>query len=1085
MRGPLTVSLYSAVAVVALVVPTSRSLAQYNLGTITGRVTDAADAIIPGCDVQIKNLDTAVARTIQANADGLYTEAGLPPGNYQVSATHPGFKQQEITVVLAVSQSLVVDIHMTVGLVTETVTATASGGAVALQKDDHAISQLLDQTQISSLPVEGRNFLGLVTTAPGVQSAATVNLQGSGAYFGTLPNELVVSGQMEGGTSYLQDGVSNINFLTQSANILPDMDAIQSVDIETNGMAAKFDRPAIVNVVTKSGTNSFHGTLYDYLQNDDLDANNWVNDAFGIPKGPHRYNQFGGTIGGPIRRDKLFFFFNYEGQRELDSSPYVGRVPTDAERAGDFSAWLTGVPVSLGTVQKTTIYDPNTYNPIAGTAQPFPGNIIPGDRLSAFALQYQKFYPEPTTCSASPCNVIADTGDNYTTTLRNTNNLDQYLGKVDYTISPKDTLFGDYQYANAPIVQPSYVPNLFGALYIRKSANSVIEENHVFSSALLNTLRIGYNRSNYFYTQLGVGAENWVQQFGIKNLNPTIQQNSPPGVSVSQLGSLGNIFAPQGAIENRFQYADEVNYTHGHHSIDAGGELIRNQFDGNWVLENSGDFSFNGQFTSNYQLTSAYQNGIGIADFMLGLPNTAAGGNGNTTAAFRKWDIVAYVQDNWRVRPNLVVNLGVRYLYDGPPIDKNGHAAVFNLPTDKAIPGSWNPNPKDFAPRVGFALTLDPHTVLRGGFGMFYYTPAYNMLQFLMANPPNFVSVSNTYTFTQPTPVSSLFPPFVPATILQPFAVAKSMPTPYTEQYNLNLERQLTHNILVSLAYVGDQGRHQSNRMNPNQAALSPDPTDITPIQTRRPYPLIGDVLAQYNVGSSNYNGLQAKAQKTFSDGLAFLVSYTWSRTFDISDCDCTEYANYFDPKRDYGPAGFDQPRIISFSYVYALPFGTGKPYLADSNFVERSLVSGWQINGITSFSSGIPFSVDAPDFSDTGAHADYADSTCNGTLPSNRSYFHWFNTSCYTAPLPGTVGDAPKNPLRQQAFRKWDFSLFRNFGLGESRSLQFRAEAFNIFNQHTFILTGPAVTTTDANFGGMGASAAARTMQLALKLIF
>ena len=285
MRGPLTVSLYSAVAIVALVFTAWSAQAQYNLGTITGRVSDAADAIIPGCDVQIKNLDTGVARTIQANGDGLYTEAGLPPGNYQVSASHAGFKQQEITVALAVSQSLVVDIHMTVGLVTETVTATGGGGAVALQKDDHAISQLLDQTQVASLPVEGRNFLGLVTTAPGVQSAATVNLQGSGAYFGTLPNELVVSGQMEGGTSYLQDGVSNINFLTQSANILPDMDAIQSVNIETNGQAAKFDRPAIVNVVTKSGTNSFHGTPYDYLQNDDLDANNWVNNAFGIPRG--------------------------------------------------------------------------------------------------------------------------------------------------------------------------------------------------------------------------------------------------------------------------------------------------------------------------------------------------------------------------------------------------------------------------------------------------------------------------------------------------------------------------------------------------------------------------------------------------------------------------------------------------------------------------------------------------------------------------------------------------------------------------------------------------------------------------------
>ncbi len=1089
MRDFARVGCRAVVTLSVVLLAAAGAYAQFNLGTITGRITDPAGAVTPECAIQIQNVNTGAIRTTVANGEGIYTVAALPAGQYRVSASMHGFKQENATVEVGVNQTLTVDFKLSLGAVTDTVTVDASSGAVALQQEDHSISQLLESKEISSLPVEGRNFLALATLVPGVQPASILGglNGGSGGYFETLGNDLVVAGQAPGGTSYLQDGVPNINLLTQSANILPDMDAMQEVSIETNGMSAKFDRPAIVNVSTKSGSNRFHGSLYDFLQNDAMDANNWIADYAGIPLGPHRYNQFGGTIGGPILKDKLFFFFNYEGQRQLDSAPDVERVPTDAERGGDFSAWLNGITTGVGQTQTVTIYDPSTYNPATGTIQAFPGNIIPSNRISDFAKQWLQFYPEPNDCPSSPCNTILPNGSNYATSLHNTSNLDQYLGRMDYNISQKDRLFGYYQTANAPVVDPSFVPNLFGTVLTRKGTNIAIEETHVFSPSLLNTFRVGYNRTIYANTQLGVGVKDWTSEFGIQNLDPAPNQWSPPGVSIAGVGGLGSIFAPQGDVQNRFQYADEVNYTRGNHHIDAGVEVIRTQFDGNWVLANTGSFDFSGQFTSNHSAAN-FVYGLGMADLLLGLPDSALGGNGNTTAPFRKWDAVGYAQDDWRLRPNLVLNLGVRYLYDGAPIDISGHAAVFDLATNTANKGSWDANPRDFAPRLGFAWTLTKKTVLRGGYGFYYYQPAYNMLQFLMANPPNFLSVSDSFPYTQPTPISTLFPTFQPgSTIFAPFAVNQHMPTPYTEQYNLNIQREITKNMLLTIGYVGNQGHDQSIRFNPNQASLPTDPSNPSPIQSRRPFPDIGDVTAQYNVGYSNYNSLQAKLQKTFSDGFSFLASYTYSRAFDLIDSDSLQLG--YDAgnlwRLNYGPAGWDQPQNFTVSYVYELPFGHGKRFLTSANRLEDGFLGGWQLNGITSYESGLPFGVQGADNSDTGSHWQWADASCSGVIPAGqRTYTHMFNTSCFSNPGPGTFGNAPRNLLRSGGFHTWDFSLFKNFRVNEAMSLQFRAEAFNIFNEHTFEINS-YVNVNDSNFGSAGFASPARTMQLGLKLLF
>jgi hypothetical protein len=1055
---------------------------QFNLGTITGRITDPSGAVVPGCQIKVENAATKVVRTAETDATGLYTVTALDPGRYSIVVSKTGFKEVSTTVDLGVTQSVSVDLQLTVGAVSQTISVEASTAQVALQKEDHAITQIVPERQIESLPMNGRNLLTLATLGPGAQAGSDIingsNDGGSAQYFQVTPNLIILGGQSVGHTTFLQDGVSNTALFTQSINILPDPDSVQEFSVDTNGMDAKFDQPSVINVVTKSGSNRFHGSAYDYFRNRVLDAQSFFGNVSGLPKGVYQYNQFGGTLGGPIRKDKEFFFFNYEGLRNPSSSVFAGRIPTTLERQGNFSEDLAGVPVGGGKIQSTVIYDPDTYNPATDTVQAFPGNIIPTGRLSSFATTFNQFWPAPGP-------ILAD-GTNYRTSLTSTNTTDLYLGRVDYNLSMKDTLYGLVQDYNSPSISDSFVPNLFGNTYNRHGDNAALEETHIFTPTLLNVGRVGYNRSVFFNSELGVGAKDWVSLFGLQNLNPAIEQNDPPYVSITGCCGLGNPFAPQGAVQNRYQFADELDYTRGKHKLSAGVDIYRVQFDGNWELVNSGFFTFNGQFTGNYQPGASFVPGLGLADFMLGLPNFAWGSNGNTLSGFRATNFATYFQDNWRVTPKFTLNLGVRYEYDSPPGDKYGHAATYSLSQNAPILGSWNPNTHDFSPRIGLAYSLTSKTVVRAGFGMYYTSTPYNVFQFQMAYPPNFHSEQLSFALTQPTPMSTLFPSFSGVgSVFGVFAMAQHNPDAYMEQWNLNVQRTLGWDTVLSVAYVGDEGHHLSIRLNPNQASPAPNPLSPTPIQSRRPYPAIGDILAQYPLGNSNYNSLQVRLEKHVSHDLSFLASYTYSKSLDLLSTDGGDLVNGLDPERNYGPSDFDRTNNFALSYVYQLPFGTGKHFLNRNDWVGKGL-GGWQVNGITSFDSGLPFGALATDYSDTGGdHEFYADRVCNGAIPvGQRTRLNWFNTSCFTQPAAGTVGDAGRNILRMGGIKNWNFSIFKIFALGESRSLEFRSEFFNFFNQHSFSLGNGTVNTP--SFGeATGTTTGPREIQFALKLLF
>lgn len=1044
--------------------------AQLTLGSLTGQITDQSGASVPNCQIEVKNLETGASRVVESNASGIYTVAALPTSRYQITASKKGFKGATAEVSVGLGQTVTANFRLALGSVSQTVKVTASSGTLALQKQSHVISQIVDERQIDSLPMNGRNILSLATLGPGSQPGGDLindsNNGGTAQYFGVTNRLVILGGQSVGHTEFLQDGVENVSLFTQGINILPDPDATQEVSVDTNGMSAKYSQPSVVNIVTKSGSNRFHGSVYDYFKNRVLNSASFFQNLYGQDKGVFQYNQFGGTIGGPIRENRAFFFFNYEGVRDQSGNLFAGRIPTMAERQGDFSDYLTGVPAGGGTTKTVTITDPLT-------GLPFPGNVIPPDQISSFAKDFNQFWPTPTS------NILPD-GTNYAANLRSTDNSNQYLGRVDLNLSQRDTLSGLFQSYNAPSISNSFVPNTFGNTYKRRGINSAIEETHVFSPDLLNVARVGYNRSIFFNSELGVGAKDWVSLFGLKNLNPTIEQNDPPYVVINDVGiGLGNPFAPQGAIQNRYQFADEVDYTHQKHNISTGAEFDRVQFNGNWELVNSGFFQFNGQYS-----------GLGLADLLLGYPFFAWGSNGHTLAGFRESDFATYFQDNWRILPKLTLNLGVRYQYNSPPRDKYGHAATFSLTQGKSVPGSWDPNTRDFAPRVGFAYSLTHNTVIRSGFGIYYTSTPYNVLQFLMANPPNFLSVIDTFPQDQPTSISTLFPPFTPGvTVFAPFALQKRNPDAYMEQWNFDIQHSLPGNLLLSVAYVGDAGHHLSIRLNPNMAHQPQTPLNPAPIQQRRPYPALGDVLAQYPLGNSNYNAFQVSLRKHWSSGLSFLAGYTWSKSFDLLSTDGGYVINGLDPERNYAPSDFNRSQNFVFSYTYQLPFGTGKPFLDRQNWFSKYVVGGWQVNGITSFSSGLPFSVQTvTDLSNTGAnHWYYADRVCNGNLPeSQRTRLRWFDTSCFVQPPIGRLGNTGRNVLLMGGIKNWDFSLFKTFPLGESRSLEFRADTFNLFNQHQFSYNEAGSALGSAFYGeATGTTTGPRVVQLALKMLF
>lgn len=1020
------------------------TLAQTTLGTIAGNVTDPTGAAIPHCSISIRNLGTGVTRSSSSDSNGFYNVPALQPGQYELTITATGFNTLSRAVTIAPGQTISLDLQLTLAGVTQKVQVTGTPESVLVEKGTHELSQVIETLDLKDLPFASTNYLSLAAQmTPGAELSSSNREGGAASFFGTLGNTIILSGKPVWQTTFLQDGVENVNLLSQTANLILDPAAVQSMSIVSLGANARFDRPSVVNVITKSGTNKFHGQLYDYFRNDAMNAKNYF--AQTVPQ--ERFNNFGANLGGPILKGKLFVFFDYNGQR--DSAQGVGRarVPTLAERQGDFSA------------DDITIHEP-------GTLTPYPGNVIPTDQISQFATKYLELYPNPT----GPL----QNGINYEKNLATTANINQYLGRVDYHLSSSDALWGTIQTGDSPVISEAPV-SVFNAVGLHSGWNAYVQEVHSFSPSVVNVARFGFNRGIVFATIEGAGTQDWMQHLGLVNLHPAPSQQAPPQVNISNIGTQGNPFAPDGSTQNRFEYADEVDWNRGNHSMFFGAELDRIQFDAGWVIYNDGSFSYTGQYT-----------GSGLADFMVGLPTSGLAAVGDSVGRFREWDASAYFQDNWKVLPKLTLNLGLRYQFYQPVQDEGpSKASVYHIATNTNVPGSWAPNHLNFAPRIGFAYAAGANTSIRGGYGIYYSPFVYNYVQWLIGKPPNFslqYQGEGPKSFVQ---TEDYFSGPPKASALSPFTVNPHMPTPYMQQWNLDVQHAFGSNYLFSVAYVGVVGRHLPTRFNANPATPQ-DLANPTPVQSRRLYPYVGDVNVVYNLGYSSSNALQTYLKKRFSDGLTFQINYTWSHTLDIQDAGGVYLTNGLDIKADYGSAGYDRTNAFDAYAVYELPFGAGKPFGNNTGWFGKEVIGGWQASGLLSVESGLPFSVIAADTSEIGGTREpYPTRLCKGTRPVGKQTINnWFNTSCFVQPPPGVIGNSGRNILRQPGSTGVTLSALKAFNLGGERSLQFRADAYGAFNHPNFD-AAYFMNVNSSTFGKLTSAGGNRTMQLALRFVF
>ena len=657
---------------------------------------------------------------------------------------------------------------------------------------------------------------------------------------------------------------------------------------------------------------------------------------------------------------------------------------------------------------------------------------------------------------------------------------------MDWNISERNQLFGTVARLTNSAGSNSITPGLFGIFDTLKGTNISLEDTFVVNANIVNVAKLGYNRSNLFRTQLGQGAKDYAHIYGLQNVNPLQQQWTPPSIGVTNYASLGDPYSPQGAIQNRYQFADELDWKFGNHTVSFGGEFVKTQFDGNWVVGNNGIYSFDGSATSQYigGTRSPSDQGNALADLELGYPVTGNAANGTSVGAFRGFDVAGYVQDDWKILPNLTLNLGIRYDFDNPPNDKNGHGALYDVTSDSNLPGTWKTNYNDWGPRLGFSYEASKNTVLRGGYGAYYAPILYNNLQFELLYSPNFVNQFYTLNIKAPVDIQNLFPPNPPSIPGQGgYTIAKTLKDTSVQEWNLDIERTLSSNTMLTLAYLGNVTRHQSARADFNQPyALSPG--NISGKLDVKPQPLAGQVDGQYNALSANYNAFAAKVERRFSAGLQFLGSYTWSKAMDILDGDNADVQDYYNPQLTYGPAGFDRTHNFLFSGVYDLPFGPGRKFATSKNFLNKEFIGGWQLSGIQQFATGQPIQITANNNADTSSlHSVYALKVCNPDSGFTHTETQFYNPACYAQPGPGQYGTARSGP-RQPHLINTDIGLMKAFQITERQQLQFRAEAFDIFNHPTLGAGSTSVTAPNAGLVTYQA-AGPRVLQFALRYAF
>ncbi len=1089
--------------------------AQTPSGEISGVVYDPNGSVVAGVKVTLTNTATNAVRELVTNESGLYAIAAIPPGVYTLKVEKSGFRSIERrNIEVLVGSSSRIDLNLEIGEVTNVVEIT--GGAPVLQTENASIGTVIENRSIVELPLNGRNYLQLTSLIPGATTNGPSSSQGKQRMGGQRNSfALNVSGQRIHFNHYSLDGIENTDLNFNSYMLLPSIDAIREFKVESGLFDAEYGRAiAQVNVSTKSGTNQYHGTFFEFVRNAAFDAKNYF-DRPNDPIPPFKRNQYGLTVDGPVKlprlyngKDRLFFLFNWEGLRERKALTLPVSAPLTAWRSGDFS----GI--------SNIIYDPATRvfdaaGNVIGAPTPFPGNRIPESRIHPVSKKLLNFFPLPDQ---------ERTGTNFINNEARRIDADQYTYRIDFNESPKSTWFFRHSISHELGYDPFAVPNM-GINTDTDVQQGVLANTRTFGANKVNDIRFGLSRLVNAHISPRANTVNVVKDLGINIPSDNPLYWGVPNIGITGISGPGEESdAPFINYDTTIQLVDNFSWTVGTHSFKFGGEFRRVRYNQIGGVVTRGRFNFDGRYTQSPLLPPAQRGGQPFADFLLGHFNNSEGQVGAPIANFRSNYFAIYVQDHWKIAPKLTLNYGLRWENDQPFRDKYDAIVNIDFRWDNSMEpvyvraGTGDPyegNPafrlapdikyvrdgrfgsrayqndlNDFAPRVGIAYQITPKTILRTGAGIYYVRDIGNAVFDIVRNAP--------FTIRRNEPAESNRPNL---SFEQPFARTGAPTfilinqfnerTSYVAQWSFGLQRQLTSDMTVETTYFGSAGI----KLRRLQTYNSTEPSQLADSNLSRPFPKFGGFQVMNAPSHSSYHALYLKVQQRFSRGLTFLSSFAWGKSIDngsgirTSDGDSLTPSNNYNLELERGLSAFDFRRRWTSSWLWELPVGKGKRFLSGGGIADFVL-GGWQFGGILTLQDGFPFTVlCGPGNIQNGGGVCYPDSTgANPNLPrSEQTRTRFFNADAYVDRIPPSgpfrYGTTARNSVIGPGIISFDASLNKKFNLTESKFLEFRTEVFNLPNHPIWNPPGNQLRTP--NFGVINSTKIdSRQLQFALKLV-
>jgi outer membrane receptor protein involved in Fe transport len=1035
---------------------------------LRGLVADPSGSIIPKASVSVVNEATGIERQTATTDSGYYVVTNLSPGDYRISVTAPGFSpHRESGIHLAVQQTARLDVTMTVGSVSESVQVQAN--AALLNTSDATLGYVVENKRVVDLPLKGRQFLEFALLGPGVNGGKTGDVRASQQGVAISANGLYTKNN-----NFLLDGADNNESYQNQFSVAPSVDAVEEFKVQTGLYPAEYGRGggAVISIVTKSGTNAFHGVFFEFLRNDIFDARNY----FAQPtdrKPPLRRNQFGGSLGGPIKKNQTFFFVNYDGTRQSTGSVTNQNVPTAAQRSGDFSS-------------SAAILDPTTQ-------ARFPGNIIPANRITQVAQNLLQYYPLP--------NQPAGARTNYYAILPARTNVDSGIVKIDHRFSDRDSLFGRYGINQTYSMTPGAVPLAGGSQENDAAHGATLNWTHLFSSTRLNVLALSYNR----FIQDGAGQNSGTPIAANAGITGITDNPRDVGFPESLNFSAGSGFASVGEMSTRirkintYQIQNSTTFTTGAHTIKFGGEYRWLQAN---VLQTSalqGNFTFNGQYTGN-----------GFAEFLLGTPSATATSLNAGLVYPRRKSTALFVQDDWNATPRLTVNLGLRWEFNAPVTDARGQLSAFDYSTGEIVfPKNANLGSfytsvrpdlkyrkfdtnsvydayyKNFAPRLGLAWRPfgDSKTVLRTGGGIFILSPELNSSQNTGNSPPFQLRMDATGNRGIPNLSWNLGGDLSALQTAQfgifTFNADRKFRDGQVLEWMAEVQHEFAGDWVAKVGYVGNKGVHLDTHLVRNQ--LPPGPGTAA---SRRVFPQWARIRSYESDGWSDYHALQSSLEKRFGQGFTLFASYTYSKTMDFGwtqDICCQQDINNL--AAENALASQDQRHRVTANGMYELPFGRGRRFGTNTSPLVSKIIGGWRVGALLTLASGLPANPSISGNPDNVPdNTDRPNRVANGNI-DDPTVDRWWDPTAFQRQALYTFGNSGRNVLIAPGTRTANVVFTKSTQITESQRVEFRAELFNFTNTPNFGV--PTTDVANPNFGKIFSAGPPRQLQFGLKYYF